>query len=384
VIIASDVHVPSGRCVELPEDIMSASLLIANLEAPVLDGPTWGGKKAGPLLVNNPKSILQDFPSQTVFFTSNNHIGDFGLDGILSTMQALQKNHFGVWVKGNERHSHSDFHEQDVCLIATGEYGFLLPEGALQTDPTSGQIESEIDLAKKRGLRAIVLYHGGFEGTPIPSPALRARFRGWIDRGAIAVLSHHSHVLSYYEKYHGGIIDYGMGNFVVPPENWNGYHPYSLFSRTWTVVDGTLEPQLYQVESKGVSNPIRVSPVEMSECNRVLAWLDELEALSNSDLLESVIRTIGRMYWHKFYRRNLTISIIQNLLVGFPRLNKILIDLKPSFEKEFFMDLVSGESNRILAVSGSIWDPIRDRASIKVIKDLNLVPNSWFPALSRI
>lgn len=384
MIIASDVHLPPGMQLRLPEEILSASVLVANLEAPLVDGSGRKKKKAGPLLINDQRSIVQDFPNQTVFFTANNHIADFGLDGIVTTIKALNQNCFGVWVEGDTPRSHLDFSDEGVCLIATGEYGFLLPEGVLQLDPLSGQVEREIDSARTRGLGAIVLYHGGFEGTPIPSPALKNRFRGWIERGAMAVLCHHSHVLSYYESYLDGVIDYGMGNFVVPPADWEEYHPFSLLSRTWSLVEGKLEPKLYQIEPGGSESVIRVSTLGLSEAHDAHSWLKKIEALASGSSIESVIRTLGRVYWLELYKKNLSLAILQSFISGFPRLKKFLATHLPGIEKEFFIDLVGGESNRLLAMSGSVWDHVSDQSTVALIKELNLAPNSWLASLPRI
>ena len=59
----------------------------------------------------------------------------------------------------------------------------------------------------------IVLYHGGKEYCQYPSPRLRKLCQAMVRKGADLVLCQHSHCVGTYERYEGGHILYGQGNF---------------------------------------------------------------------------------------------------------------------------------------------------------------------------
>ena len=68
--------------------------------------------------------------------------------------------------------------------------------------------------AKKDCDRVMVLYHGGKEHYRYPSPSLRKTCRKFVEKGADLVVCQHSHCIGCEEKFLGGTIVYGQGNFI--------------------------------------------------------------------------------------------------------------------------------------------------------------------------
>jgi poly-gamma-glutamate synthesis protein (capsule biosynthesis protein) len=77
-------------------------------------------------------------------------------------------------------------------------------------------ISNHYDIKKARALAdyVIVICHGGREHYQLPSPQLRERYKFFIDSGADAVISHHTHCFSGYEYHNGKPIFYSLGNFI--------------------------------------------------------------------------------------------------------------------------------------------------------------------------
>ena len=73
----------------------------------------------------------------------------------------------------------------------------------------------------------IILFHGGNEGYPYPSPRLQNTCRFFIEQGALAVICQHSHCAGCYEKYRDGYIVYGQGNLIFD-------YPPARNDRKWT------------------------------------------------------------------------------------------------------------------------------------------------------
>ena len=65
----------------------------------------------------------------------------------------------------------------------------------------------------------ILNVHGGNEFYHLPSPRIKELYRHYINIGADAVISQHTHAYSGYEVYEGKPIFYGLGNFIY---DWPG------------------------------------------------------------------------------------------------------------------------------------------------------------------
>ena len=73
----------------------------------------------------------------------------------------------------------------------------------------------ELEQLKKECDYLIVIYHGGIEKFPYPSPETRQRFYRMVDNGADMILSQHTHCIGAEEYYHGAYLLYGQGDFLL-------------------------------------------------------------------------------------------------------------------------------------------------------------------------
>ena len=81
------------------------------------------------------------------------------------------------------------------------------PIDLLETPDHIAALKAECDYV-------IVLYHGGKEHYRYPSPNLQTVCRKLVEKGADLVVCQHSHCIGCEEKYLGGTIVYGQGNFL--------------------------------------------------------------------------------------------------------------------------------------------------------------------------
>ena len=168
------------------------------------------------------------------FCLANNHIGDFGPVAASDTMNFLtehQKEVFGLESRrGVYTPLFKDISGLRIAFLAVCENEFgTSGDGVIGA---SGYVEADllksVSNAKKESGAVIVLFHGGVEYYPFPTPQMRKRYRNLIDAGADIVVGMHQHCPCGYEKYKDGIISYGLGNFLFPDisfyEDWNvGY-----------------------------------------------------------------------------------------------------------------------------------------------------------------
>ncbi len=162
---------------------------------------------------------------------SNNHIFDYGKEGVRDTKNALDAvgiphTGFGDNYEDARKNFTVTFGNEKVTFITVceHEYSYALEsrEGSRAFDPFDSL--EDIAKAKAESTKVIVLYHGGKEYCRYPSPRLRKACQAMVKCGADVVLCQHSHCVGCYEEYLGAHILYGQGNFhfvkcsVFPPE----------------------------------------------------------------------------------------------------------------------------------------------------------------------
>ena len=205
----------------------TADRVIINLECAVTDKNT-PIKKIGPNL-NAPLNTVKTLKNAGVTdcVLSNNHIFDFGIEGVNDTIEQLQK--YGINYTGygkNNNDARKDLIITDgkvkiaVIAVCEHEYTYALEnrEGAREYDPYD--TNDDIVEAKKNADYVFVIYHGGKEECRYPSPRLLKACRSMVKHGADVVLCQHSHCIGCYEKYGNGHILYGQGNFHFVCKNF--------------------------------------------------------------------------------------------------------------------------------------------------------------------
>ena len=202
-------------------DILSQSFAtIVNLECTITEKDT-AIKKIGPNIKAplNTAKVLKE-AGVTHCALSNNHIFDYGKEGMKDTFAQLDK--YGIGYTGfgeNKEKARENLVLTDgkitvsVIAVCEHEYTYALENrmGAREYDPYD--TNDDISEAKKNSDYVIVLYHGGKEECQYPSPRLLKACRSMIKHGADVVLCQHSHCIGCYEKYMHGHILYGQGNF---------------------------------------------------------------------------------------------------------------------------------------------------------------------------
>ena len=132
---------------------------------------------------------------------ANNHIRDYGVEGMDSTRQALSD--AGI-----------PYVEQDAYQVITTERGLKigLYGGFFQVDVK--KVAAAVQEMKKEGAELIILaIHWGAEGSYRPNTEQEKQAKEFIDAGVDIVYGCHAHVLQKIETYNNGIIYYSLGNF---------------------------------------------------------------------------------------------------------------------------------------------------------------------------
>jgi hypothetical protein len=206
-------------------------LSIVNLESP-LTNSTDKIKKSGPHLKGHPESIalLNDL-GVNVACLSNNHIRDFGDQGVIDTVKICNKNNIHTVGAGRNINdaSHPLYLEvkgKKLAIMNFSEREFNMADnihaGSNPDDPM--HIWYTVQEAKKESDYQIVILHGGKEMYSVPTPYQLKLFRFIADIGVTAVIGHHSHVIGGFEYYKNTPLIYSLGNFIFDedgnPPGW--------------------------------------------------------------------------------------------------------------------------------------------------------------------
>ena len=198
-----------------------ADFRIFDLECPLIDRGT-PIEKCGPA-ISAPAAAAAGIGALApdLVTLANNHIMDYGNEGLVSTCGLLQQ--AGIPFVGVGRNCREadepyffqvDGHRVVVYACAEKEFsqaGTDAP-GANPFDPL--EIADTLRAIREDCDTLIVLYHGGPEEWPYPTPELQKRLRKMVEAGADAVLCQHGHCVGCMEAYQGGLIVYGQGNFI--------------------------------------------------------------------------------------------------------------------------------------------------------------------------
>ena len=241
VLVAGDFY-PSGKVGDLvvkgdfesvfpdiKEITGKVDYSIVNLECPVTGAREPIGK-VGPALKCGAEALdALGYAGFDCVTLANNHINDYGAEGVLETLSLLDSrgiDHVGGG-KDRENASRTLFKEiggETLAVINCCEREFSIAgkntPGAAELDPAT-QV-SQIRMAREHADYVVVIVHGGYERCEYPSPRMVRTYRAFVDAGADAVINHHQHFCSGYEVYSGKPVFYGIGNFCfepIKPEN---------------------------------------------------------------------------------------------------------------------------------------------------------------------
>lgn len=201
--------------------IKSCDYAITNLEAPL----TNQGKpipKTGPNL-RLPENTIDAlvYAGFNMVTLANNHIMDYGFEGLISTINLCVNNNIRVVGAGTNK----DEAKTIICKtinnvsfsfinICENEWSTTVNEkpGANPLDEIA--VYHQIQDAKNKAKHVILLCHGGHETYGYPSPRMKKLYRWFIDLGVDAVIGNHTHCYSGAEIYKNKPIVYSLGNFI--------------------------------------------------------------------------------------------------------------------------------------------------------------------------
>ena len=193
--------------------LQDADLVVANLEGPITEHPSKSlGSEIG-----SPDNFTFTFATSTGELLSrhnirlvnlgNNHILNFGWEGVRSTIENLRAANVAYF--GDPLQKAVAYQEIRGIKFAFISYNEFAPGGWRDNSEAT---QDQLRAARLEGFVPILYAHWGDEYLGAPE-RVKELARSFIDAGAEIVIGSHPHVVQEHAEYRGKHIYYSLGNF---------------------------------------------------------------------------------------------------------------------------------------------------------------------------
>lgn len=206
----------SGDPFEDVASLLEADVLFGNLECCLTTRGDAAVKNA--VFKADPASVDYLAPFD-ILCLANNHVLDFGPEGLEDTIGALEaagRTYVGAGRNAPDASATRWIEAAGVrvAVVATADASGGAADRASVSVLSIRALAERVRQVREQADVVIASYHGGIELDTTPSPSVVRGLRELVDAGADVVLGHHPHVLQPAERYRGGVIAYSLGNFV--------------------------------------------------------------------------------------------------------------------------------------------------------------------------
>lgn len=218
---------PFGKIAQI---LHSMDMVIGNLECPLVDGETHLPSKC--CLRGSPKwaAVLKE-SGFGVLSLANNHIMDYGQEGLFQTIEALDS--AGILYLGAGKTIEQanaplilECSGEKIALLARSNVIVRSPCYAREQQPGAAFLNEQelivnLEECKRVADTVILLIHWGMEEYLFPSPEQRMLSEKFAKAGADLILGHHPHVLQGIERVNNSLVAYSLGNFLFDEFEWD-------------------------------------------------------------------------------------------------------------------------------------------------------------------
>jgi poly-gamma-glutamate synthesis protein (capsule biosynthesis protein) len=197
----------------LSELLQGQDLVIANLEGPLTGRPSVSlgsrRRQKNHYVFNFDPGLARTLKKQhlTLVHLGNNHILDFGREGLEETRRHLELagiDYFGDPLAAEKRWLIKEVASIRLAFIS---YNQFVGHGVEKT-------LADLKHARPRAQLVVVYAHWGGEFRREPGERLRRLAHLFIEAGADLIIGSHSHTVQPREAYRGKMIYYSLGNFI--------------------------------------------------------------------------------------------------------------------------------------------------------------------------
>ncbi len=312
---------------------------VVNLECAVASGPPRAGRNAVlPLDPARLKDLL--VAPDVVCIVANNHVTDFGAEGLLATLDALKGEGIrAVGAGANITEARApvvlEVGGRKVAFLAYAETAARVGAiAATERTPGVAPLEPALVMADLRSAATEaddvwLFLHWGSEFVRYPDPGQRELARTFAEAGATLIVGTHPHVVAGRETMSSTPVYYSLGNFIFPPIplqdggtlNWGIASRRSVFLiGEFTGIKWQWDP--FPVLLSAAGAPARPAQADDHSASRQLEQLSRFFAagydrryvsMRRKDLIAYAFSRACGMTWRDRARR------LRNLLAGSSR-----------------------------------------------------------------
>lgn len=194
--------------------LQTYDLVVGNLESPITENASISqnseiGSPKNYIFTTSP-GVLETMKKNKILLVSlgNNHIGNFGPDGIASTSAFLGRSDisfFGFTTQPlMETRIVKQFGDVNVGFANYNQF----------VDGGFEQALTDVEVLKPNADVLVLYAHWDNEYQTTPAKVTVERAHAFVDAGVDVIIGSHPHVISSTEEYKGKMIYYSLGNFV--------------------------------------------------------------------------------------------------------------------------------------------------------------------------
>lgn len=218
--------------IKVKDVLKKSDIAVGNLECPLIDKGTPVIKRRDLIFkgdVENADALKR--AGYNVLNLANNHVMDYGRDGLINTIKILNSSSIQTVGAGKDKKDANTplFINKNGIKVGILGYNVFPAEGFTYSDskPDTARLEQKlmkenIRKAKNKCDFLIVTLHWGNEYSFYPSDFQKEIAHFAVDSGCDVVIGHHPHVLQGVEKYKDKLVFYSLGNFVFDKQIPNG------------------------------------------------------------------------------------------------------------------------------------------------------------------
>lgn len=264
------------------EILQQGDILLGNLEAPLTASGDEFTAKRFRFKVSPKAAAALKSAGFTYLSLANNHILDFGTEGLRQTLDILDRSAIihsgaGADISAARKAAITSVKGVKIALLS---YSLTYPEEFFAGTDSAGTAPGytpfftvDIEREKKSADCVIVSFHWGGEGLDKPKPYQITAAHRAVDAGADIVIGHHPHVLQGVEHYGNGVIFYSLGNFTFGSISKSSSS--SMVARI-TFAGGVKEVEIIPLNVLNSEVNFQPKPLKGSLADMVAKTVDEL------------------------------------------------------------------------------------------------------------
>ncbi len=218
---------------QLIELFSKKDLVLGNLESVITNSGIK--RKLHPYHLKASQADLHLLDHFDAFTIANNHVLDYGFQGLSDTVSTLKEKGIGYFGAGCNRKEAEKPFIRTINGIKLAFFGasrwaninIFRNHGSASI--SSSRILSKIRELSLEGYFIILMVHWGYEHISLPSPSDRHMAKKLFSKGVDLIIGSHSHQFQSIESIGGKLVFYSLGNFIFSSKDFKNKKNDELF-----------------------------------------------------------------------------------------------------------------------------------------------------------